>query len=406
MTLILLVSQHLPVFGTGEGINVMRHHNSVLHELLKHVPWAMFDNLVAAHGADSRVRRLSTKSQLVALLYAQLSGAVSLREIETAMASHCSRLYHLGAREVSRSTLADANALRPHEVFSGLFAHMVGMQSRSIRRKTAEAVRLIDSTGLRLSGIASEWARFSRGVAGAKAHVIYDPDAQIPLYFELTPARVNDITPAKAMPIESGATYVFDLGYYDYGWWAELAAAGCRIVTRLKINTPLRLVREQKPPTGSDLLYDRIGLLPERLTNTRKNPFADPVREIGVRLEDGKVLRIVSNDLEAPAQQIADLYKRRWAIELFFRWIKQTLRIRHFIGRSENAVRIQIAVALIAYLLLKLARDATRILEGPLAFARLVRVNLMHRKRIDALLTKQPTTPSNPNQLSLQWASG
>jgi len=384
----------------------MRHHNSVLHGLLKHVPWGTFDKLVTAHRADARVRRLSTKSQLVALLYAQLSGAASLREIETAMASHCSRLYHLGAREVSRSTLADANALRPHAVFSGLLAHMVAMASRNMRRKTQEAVRLIDSTGIRLAGLAAEWARFSSsGVCGAKAHVIYDPDAELPLYLEVTPARINDITPAKAMPIEPGATYVFDLGYYDYGWWAQLHGAGCRIVTRLKSNTPLRLVHEQGLPAGSDLVYDRIGLLPERLKTTRKNPFAEPVREIGVRLEDGKVLRILSNDLEAPAQHIADLYKRRWAIELFFRFVKQTLRIRHFIGRSENAVRIQIAVALIAYLLLKLARDAARTLQhSPLTFARLVRANLMHRKRIDTMLAPQPTPPPCQDQLCFTWA--
>lgn len=381
----------------------MRHHNSVLHGLLKHVPWAAFDKLVTAHGADARVRRLSTKSQLVALLYAQLSGAASLREIETAMASHSSQLYHLGAREVSRSTLADANALRPHAVFSGLFAHMAAMAGRGVRRKTAEAVRLIDSTGIRLAGPATQWARFSERVHGAKAHVIYDPDAGIPLYLEVTPARINDITPAKQMPIEPGATYVFDLGYYDYGWWAGLHAAGCRIVTRLKISTPLRLVREQALPAGSDLVYDRIGLLPERLKSTRTNPFATPVREIGVRLENGKVLRIVSNDLEAPAQLIADLYRRRWAIELFFRWVKQTLRIRHFIGRSENAVRIQIAVALIAYLLLKLARDATSIVESPLAFARLVRANIMHRKPIDRLIAPQPIPPPSNNQLSFKW---
>lgn len=342
----------------------------------------------------------------MALLYAQLSGAISLREIETAMASHGSRLYHLGAREVSRSTLADANALRPHAVFSGLFAHMVAMAGRNVRRKTTEAVRLIDSTGIRLAGMAAEWARFSRsGVCGAKAHMIYDPDAGLPLYLEVTPARINDITPAKQMPIEPGATYVFDLGYYDYGWWAQLHAAGCRIVTRLKSNTPLRLVREQALPAGSDLVYDRIGLLPERLKTMRKNPFAEQVREIGVRLDDGKVLRILSNDLDAPAHEIADLYKRRWAIELFFRFVKQTLRIRHFIGRSENAVRIQIAVALIAYILLKLARDAASILHhSPLAFARLVRANLMHRKRIDTLLAPQPTPPPSNNQLSFKWA--
>jgi hypothetical protein len=364
----------------------------------------VFDDLVDEHGADARVRRLSTKSQLVALLYAQLSGAASLREIEAAMQSHAAKLYHLGAREVSRSTLADANALRPHQVFSGLFGHMVGLAGRGFRRATEDAVRLIDSTGLRLAGIAAEWARFSKGVCGAKAHLIYDPDAEIPLYLEVTTARVNDITAAQAMPIEPGATYVFDLGYYHYAWWAKLDAAGCRIVTRLKTNTPLTVTAEQPLPPGSTLLYDRIGQLPERLTATRRNPFQDPVREIGVVLEDGKILRVVTNDLDAPAQEIADLYKRRWAIELFFRWVKQTLRIRHFLGRSENAVRIQIACALIAYLLIKLAKDCVKITDSPLLFARLVRANLMHRRDLDSLLKPPPNLSSDPRQLTLNLA--
>lgn len=161
MALILLVSKHLPVFWTRDGIDAMRHQNSVFHGLLKHVPWGCFDKLVDEHGSDARVRRLTTKSQFVALLYGQLAGAASLREIETAVASHSARLYHLGAREVSRSTLADANAQRPHDVFSGLFAAMAGQAGRRVRRSTADAVRLIDSTGIRLAGIASDWARFS-----------------------------------------------------------------------------------------------------------------------------------------------------------------------------------------------------------------------------------------------------
>jgi hypothetical protein len=379
----------------------MRHHNSVLHGLLKQVPWSVFDKLVDEHAADARVRTLTTKSQLVALLYAQLSGAVSLREIEAAMSSHSASLYHLGAQEVSRSTLADANRLRPHEVFSGLFRHMAGGLGRGFRRSSGEAVRLIDSTGLRLAGMASDWARFSKGVAGAKAHIIYDPDAETPLYLEVTPARVNDITAAQAMPVEPYATYVFDLGYYHYAWWAKLDAAGCRIVTRLKKNTPLALISERCLPEGSSLLYDRIGRLPERLSSTRRNPFERPVREIGVALEGGKSLRVVTNDLFAPAQEIADLYKRRWAIELFFRWVKQTLRITHFLGRSENAVRIQIACALIAYLLLRLANQAGRITQSPLAFARIVRVNLMHRRRLDQLIGPAPPPDNDPRQLSL-----
>jgi IS4 transposase len=286
-------------------------------------------------------------------------------------------------------------------VFSLLFAEMVAMAGRGVRRHVGEAVRLIDSTGVRLAGLASEWSRFSSGVCGAKAHVIYDPDAGVPLYLGVTPARINDITAAQAMPIEAGATYVFDLGYYHYAWWTELDEKGCRIVTRLKKNTPLAVTAELTLPEGSELLYDRIGRLPERLSSTRSNPFTDPVREIGVALDGGKALRIVSNDLDAPAQEIADLYKRRWQIELFFRWVKQTLKIKHFIGRSENAVRIQIACALIAYLLVKLAKDAAKISTGLLAYARLLRSNLMHRRALDRLLEPPPNLRNDSRQLTL-----
>lgn len=204
----------------------MRHQNSVMHGLLKQVPWAAFDRLVEEHGADARVRRLTTKAQFVALLYGQLAGAASLREIETALSSHAARLYHLGGAEVPRSTLADANALRPAALFADLFAHMTGQARRGLKRKIGDAVRLIDSTGLRLAGLGSDWAHFSAKARGGKLHVVYDPDADRPLYAAVTPARVNDITAAKAMPIEAGATYVFDLGYYDYGWWAKLDQAG------------------------------------------------------------------------------------------------------------------------------------------------------------------------------------
>lgn len=205
------------------------------------------------------------------------------------------------------------------------------------------------------------------------------------------------------MPIEAGATYVFDLGYYDFGWWAKLNAAGCRIVSRLKSHTKLTVSAEQAANADAGILFDRIGLLPQRQAKSRRNPMNRPVREIGVRIETGKVLRIFSNDLTAPAEEIAALYKRRWAIELFFRWVKQTLKIRHFLGNSENAVRIQVAVALIAYLLLQMAKADQSVVISPLAFARLVRTNLMHRKRIDRLLKPRHSPPGNPGQMSLQW---
>ena len=382
----------------------MPHDNSVFHSLLKQVDWDGFAGLVDRHGSDARVRQLTSKSQFVALLYGQLSGATSLREIVAGLGSHRTRLYHLGADKVCRSTLADANALRPSALFADLLAAMIKQAHRGLRRKLAEATYLIDSTGLPLNGLSKDWARFSAGVCGAKLHVIYDCDADRPIYAAVTPARVNDITATHDMPIEAGATYVFDLGYYDYGWWARMNAAGCRIVTRFKSNTPLTVVAKNPLPRGSALLSDRIGYLPARQKASRCNPFQDPVREVRVKTDTGKILRILCNDLDASAQEIADLYKRRWAIELFFRWVKQTLKIRHFLGTSENAVRIQIAVALIAFLLLRLIQQAIKNVLSPLAFARLVRTNLMHRRRIDRLLQPEAIPPFNPDQMVLQWS--
>jgi hypothetical protein len=367
------------------------HQNIVFHDLLKHVPWAIFDRLVDEHDADWDDRMVKCKAHLIAMLYAQLCGARSLREIETNLKSHARKLYHLGGSTVSRSTLSTANANRPVEVFAGLLSALMLSLRAGYRRKIGDCVRLIDSTVVRLSQL-SDWATFSTGVFGAKAHIIYDPDADMPLYLMVTPSKVNDITAAKQMPIEAGATYVFDLGYYDYGWWAELDGAGCRIVTRLKSNTPFEVVEDRLVPPGSAILSDRTGYLPKRLAAARRNPMPGVVREVRVTIETGKVLRIFTNDLEAGAQEIADLYKRRWAIELFFRWVKQTLKIGHFVGTSENAVRIQITIALIAFLLLRLANDATKVVASPLTFARLVRTNLMHRRAIAELL-KPPPTP-------------
>jgi hypothetical protein len=178
---------------TRRESNAMRHQNSVFHELLKHIPWDVFDRLVGEHGADSRVRRLNTKSQFVALLYGQLSGAASLREIVTGLASHAARLYHLGVRPAQRSTLADANAGRPSAVFADLFAELVKRAHRGLRRALGESVYLIDSTGLRLSEASAAWARFSSGVCGAKVHVIYDPDADHPIYAVVSAAKVNSL---------------------------------------------------------------------------------------------------------------------------------------------------------------------------------------------------------------------
>jgi hypothetical protein len=401
MAWILLHFERFAAFETRKESHTMLHQNSVFHGLLKLVPWHRLERFVAKHAADELSRKLDTKRQLVALLFGQFSGAASLREIVTGMASHETRLYHLGAAPVKRSTLSDANTERPWQVFGELFTAMLPQAHRGLRRAAGEAVRLIDSTSVRLSSLSEDWAAFSSDVYGAKVHIVYDPNADRPTYFAVTPANVNDITAAKVMPIEAAATYVYDLGYYDYGWWAQLDDHGCRFVTRLKKNTPFIAVHENRVAHDSSIVSDRIGHLPARLAASRKNPLQVPVREIRVIIETGKMLRIVTNDLDAPAQEIADLYKQRWQIELFFRWVKQTLRIKRFIGVSENAVRIQIAVALIAFLLLRLAQATQKAVHSPLEFARLIRANLMHRRPIDRLLEPLQPVEINAKQLKL-----
>jgi Transposase DDE domain/Domain of unknown function (DUF4372) len=393
------VTNHLDAKRT----NAVQQQNIVFDELLKPIQWKIVDKLVEQHGGEGDPRGVKTRPHLIAMLYAQFCGAGGLREIEASLQSHAGKLRKLGGCTVSRSALSTANASRPAAIFADLLSMLMSQLQRGYRRKIGDCVRLIDSTSVQLSRLSGTWATFSVGVCGAKAHIIYDPDANQPLYLMVTPANVNDITAAKEMPIEAGATYVFDLGYYDYGWWAKLDRASCRIVTRLKANTPFKIVAEQPVPPGSSILSDRTGHLPKRLAASRKNPMSGLVREVRVVIETGKVLRIFTNDLHASAQEIADLYKRRWAIELFFRWVKQTLKIGHFFGTSENAVRIQIAVALIAFLLLRLAHDANRIVTSPLTFARLIHANLMHQRAIAGLLEKSPPPTPHPDQPTFEF---
>jgi hypothetical protein len=382
----------------------MRHHNSLFHQLLQFVPWRRFERLVESHGADRRVRRLTSRSHLIALMYGQLAGAQSLREIEQGMSSHAQRLYHLGAARPARSTFADANAGRPAQLFADLFAVMTMSAGAGLRRFVREAVHLVDATSIRLTDVSRAWADYQAHGALVKLHLDFDADRAIPANFAITPARINDVSMVATIPVEPGATYVFDLGYYDFSWWARLHDAGCRIVTRLKTSTRPRLIETRPVTADGPIRADRIVAIDGRLSSNRDNPLAGIVlREVVVAIERGRTLRLISNDLGAPAETIAALYKARWQIELFFRWVKQHLKIKRFLGTSENAVRIQIAVALIVFLLLRLAAQATRSTTSLLTFARLVRANLMHLRPLWDLQKPPPhrTTDARQPELAL-----
>jgi hypothetical protein len=368
-------------------INAMPVQATVFSRLLQHLPWADFDRAVARRRTDAGHRRLDARSHLVALMAGQLVEARGLRDIEAVLSAHAPALQRRRITPACRSTLADANKSRSPAAFEAMIPALLALLSPSKARQAKEELRLVDSTLVHPGRGAEGWAHFQNGKVAAKVHVVYDPKAEAPTFYELTSANTNDITVAKSkLPIEAGASYVFDLGYYDFGFWAELDGKGCRFVTRLKKNTPVTVVAERPVPAGTALVCDKIVQLPKRMACSRKNPFAKNGRMVTVTIDTGKTLRLFTNDLDSSAEAIADLYKTRWQIELFFRWIKQNLRIRRFHGRSENAVRLQLTAAVITYLLLKLIHAAARTKKTAAVFFTALRIALFHRIEVATLV--------------------
>jgi len=388
------------------GTNVMRHQATLFEQAVQRFPWHRFDHHVRRHGADDDQRGFNARMHFLALLGGAFGGHQGLRPLIAALAPNGGALRLLGGKAPARSTLADANRTRPAELFSDLLQELIGHLSRSTRRCVKAAVRLIDATYMDCGKRMQRWLGLHQGKAAAKLHVVYDPRAQKPVFFAVTPARINDIAAAKNLiPIEPGTTYVFDLGYYDFAWWAALAAADCIFVTRLKCNTLLRKCQPRAVTPGGCVLSDQVGELAERLAASRHNPFDRKGREVTVRIDTGKVLRLFTNDLTSPAEKIAELYKERWQIELFFKWIKQNLKITRFMGTNENAIRSQIAEAFIAHILLRLMQaDAPR--QHPIANILLIlRTHLFVRRLIAELLDPTDRPPNTraqpPDQLVL-----
>lgn len=372
---------------------------TVFSQLLQHLPWGAFDRAVATYGMDAGHRGLDARSHLAALIAGQLIEAKGLRDIEATLAAHAPALRRRRLVPARRSTLAEANRWRAPEAFEALIPALLASLSPTKARQAREALRLLDATLIRPGSGAEDWAHFQHGHAAAKVHVVYDPEAQLPVFYEVTSANTNDITVAKAsMPIEAGASYVFDLGYYDFGFWAELDAQDCRFVTRLKANTKVTVEADRPPPAVTNIVSDQIVRLPRRMARSRINPFAKPGRMVVVNRDGGKPLRLFTNDLDAPAETIADLYKARWEIELFFRWIKQNLHIHHFHGRSRNAVRLQIAAAIITYLLVKILHAAVKTKNTAALFFAILRNALFLRVHIQTLVGRieKPPTPTPP----------
>jgi IS4 transposase len=265
----------------------------------------------------------------------------------------------------------------------------------------------MDATPIPLTGL-HKWADWNGRTRGLKAHLTYDPDADRPVRAEITPATVNDVVVGRRQPIEPGATYVFDKAFVDYAWWRRLHDAGCCFITRPKTNVPLREVKARRVSKRDCKAAAIVSDTVVELASQQRTRLPIRLRRIILCREDGRLLTLLTNDLRRTAGQIAALYRRRWQIELLFRWIKQHLKIRTFLGRSENAVRVQIFAALIAYLLLRIAARASRLTLLALRFADLVRARLFERRpvaRIDKPSNPPSLVPLNAtNQLAFTYA--
>jgi putative transposase len=331
---------------------------STFQNLMKGLPRGTFEKLVKRHNADKYCKRFRHWDHLVAMIYAQLSGAPGLRPLETGFNSHCAHHYHLGTSAIKRSTLADANERRPDTIFSETAVWLMGEVSRKLRREGEELMYLLDSTSLTMKGREfDKWTlqNRNRNTQGMKLHVVYDANVEVPIWHSFSAANVNDVERALAVPLEEKALYVFDKGYNSYNWWHAIDEAKSRFVTRFKSNAGLKVQHENTIPS------DAVGIVlsDEHVSFKHKNPGGKRVnlyhekmlRRVTVTRPGKEPIILATNDFTSTALQIAQYYKERWGIELFFKWIKQHLKIKQFFGRTENAVRIQILTALISYLL-------------------------------------------------------
>jgi hypothetical protein len=338
---------------------------SRMQEIMKGLPRGTFDRLVQEQQADKHSKGFGCWDQLVAMVYGHLSSAGSLRQLESGFNSQSNHHYHLGTQPIRRSTLAEANGRRKAEVFEQTARQLMLQAGRHLRQESQQLLYLLDSTSITLKGPGFDtWTQnnSTRNTQGIKLHVLYAAHEQIPLQHSFSAANVNDIAEGVKLPIEADATYVFDKGYCDYNWWATIDAQGAHFVTRFKYNAALRVEKSQ-PIAAEDsetILEDQIVRFAYRHQGGgRRNGYEKPLRRIVVaRPDQERPLVLATNDLDAPASVIARYYKDRWQIELFFKWIKQHLNIKRFLGRSENAVRIQILTALISYLLLAIYKKA------------------------------------------------
>ena len=329
-------------------------------QVMEFVPWTSFSRIVQRYSGNSGVRTLSCAEQFRAMAFAQLTWRESLRDIEASLSANASKLYAMGFRSaVKRSTLADANELRDWRIWSDLAAVLI-RRARKLYASEPLGVELdntvyaLDSSTIDLCLSLFDWAPFRSTKAAIKLHTLLDLRGAIPAFIHISDGKLGDVNVLDLLPLEAGAFYVMDRGYLDFARLYAMHRAGAFFVTRAKAGMDARRVYSAPADRGSGVVCDQRVLLngfypakkyPEHLRRIR---FKDS--------ESGKTLMFLTNNMALPALTIAALYKSRWQVELFFKWIKQHLRIKHFLGNSENAVKTQVWCAVATYVLIAIVK--------------------------------------------------
>lgn len=339
-------------------------------QIMKGLPRSQFDKIIREENADKHCKGFRRWDQMIAMIFNQISGSSSLRELEASFNSQHHYHYHLGTHDVKRSTLADANNVRSSTVFARICNELIQCAHGQIKKELKSLVYLLDSSPIHLKGPNfDEWAsQYKNNVSqGLKLHLMLEQQTKLPVYALITGAHESDIANGRKIDIEKEATYVFDKGYYDYRWWKQIDNKGAFFVSRLKKNAAVAVIKKQTINMSNNniIIADETIRFTRKIVGTKNlpNPYLNThARRITVNRPDKETpMILITNDFSRSAEEIAELYKQRWDIELYFKWIKQNLKIKRFLGRSENAVRTQIYIALITYILLYMYRKSNSI---------------------------------------------
>lgn len=335
----------------------MNKYTSILAQMLQLLPRGEFERLVREHGAEYRSKGFSSWGQMAAMLFCHLGGAKSLREIELSLESSKGKLRHLGLREApNKSTLSYANARRPAELYESYFHVMLRqvqsfMGSRGHRFRFKNPLLSLDSTLITLVAKVFPWARYTRIKGAVKLHMLLDHDGYLPVFACITEGREFELEVARSLHLPPGSIVAIDRGYKDYSLYNSWTEQGVSFVTRQRGDVYLEAVESRPVPEGSGVLRDE-----EVVFAREQGRRLCPHRLRRVEVQDGETggtIAFLTNNLKLSARTIAEIYRERWQIETFFKCLKQNLRVKSFVGTSQNAVATQIWTALIAVLLLK-----------------------------------------------------